>query len=123
MATREVLYHEPIEKINRFDILIADVYAGDDYTTIDGTENITMQEVWDWLSTGGDWNFRVTAHGQPDKIFLRGFVALNGMRDAVAGEALVRLGEVTKDELDELYAKIRSRRREEFAAAEQPKKE
>jgi hypothetical protein len=123
MATREVLYHEPIEKINRFDILIADVYAGDDYTTIDGTENITMQEVWDWLSTGGDWNFRVTAHGQPDKIFLRGFVALNGMRDAVAGEALMRLGEATEEELNELYAKIRQRSRAECEALKQPEEQ
>jgi hypothetical protein len=109
MTERQLLFYMPVEKIDRFDILISDPHAGDDYTTIEGTANLTLQEVLDWLSAGGEWSFRVTAHGNPDKIFIRGLLGFESMRDAVAGEALMSLCTANEDEIDELEKKVRAR--------------
>ncbi len=109
MVEQQLLFYMPVEKINRFDILISDPHAGDDYSTIDGTVNLTMQEVWDWLSTGGEWSFRVTAHGNPDKVFIRGLLGFESMRAAVAGEALMHLCAANEDEIAELEKKVRAR--------------
>jgi len=109
MTDRQLLFYMPVEKIDRFDILISDPHAGDDYTTIDSTVNLTLQEVLDWLSAGGEWSFRVTAHARPDKIFMRGLLGFESMRDAVAGEALMHLCHATEEEIDELEQKVRAR--------------
>lgn len=109
MSERQLLFYAPVEKIDRFDIWVSDPHAGDHYSTLDSTVNLTMQEVWDWLSTGGEWSFRVTAHGNPDKIFIRGLLGFEGMRDAVAGESLMHLCTATEEEIDELEKKVRAR--------------
>lgn len=106
---RELLFYTPVEKVDRFDILISDPHAGDDYTTIEGTAGLTLQEVLDWLSAGGEWSFRVTARGNPDKIFIRGLLGFEGMRDAVAGESLMSLCTANEDEIEELEKKVRAR--------------
>jgi hypothetical protein len=109
MTERQLLFYMPVEKVDRFDILISDPHAGDEYTTIDGTANLTMQEVFDWLGAGGEWSFRVTAHNNPNKIFIRGLLGFESMRDAVAGESLMSLCTANEDEIEELEKKVRTR--------------
>lgn len=89
---RELLYYEPIEKVDRFDVLISDPYCnGDEYRAIEGSSNLTMHQVWEWLSEGGDWAFRVTAAGNPDRLFMNGCTYDFGMRQASEGRVLQRL--------------------------------
>ena len=116
MAERQLLFYKPVEKINRFDIWISDPHAGDSYHTLDCTVNLTMQEVWDWLSGGGEWSFRVTAHSNPNKIFIRGLLGFESMRDAVAGEELIHLCTANEEELAALEQKVRERALGEIAA-------
>jgi hypothetical protein len=106
---RNLLYYEPVTKIDRFDILISDVHAGDDYTTIPSTTNLSLQEVWDWLCDGGDWGFRVTAHNMPDQVFMSGLLRYGSLRAAADGEVLVHLCEATDEEAAELKEKTRNR--------------
>ena len=58
----------------RFDILIRDIYCDSDYGSVDSTENLTLQEVLDWLCHGGDWGFLVVAHGDPTQLFMSGHI-------------------------------------------------
>ena len=109
MIERQLLFYAPVEQVNRFDIWLSDPHAGDEYTTIEDTVNLTMQEVLDWLSEGGEWSFRVAAHGNPAKIFIRGLLGFEGMRDAVAGESLMHLCTANDDEIAELEKKVRAR--------------
>lgn len=105
----DLLYYEPVTKIDRFDILISDVHAGDDYKTISSTTNLSLQQVWDWLCDGGDWSFRVTAHNQPDHVFMSGLVRYESLRAAAAGEVLVHLCSATDEEAAELKEKAHNR--------------
>lgn len=102
----QLLMYRAVEQVTRFDILISDPHAGDGFAPIEETENLTLQEVWDWLSLGGEWAFRVTAHGNPEKIFMRGLVSYESMRDAVAGKALMVVCNATDAELTEFEQKV-----------------
>lgn len=110
MAERQLLYYRPVEQVTRFDILISDPHKRNDpYTTIDSSANLTLQEVWEWLCDGGEWSFRVTAHNNPDKVFMSGLTTYESMRSAVDGEALVSLCTATEEEADELAQKVHDR--------------
>jgi hypothetical protein len=111
-----LLYYEPVTKIDRFDILISDVHAGDDYTTIPSTTNLSLQQVWDWLCHGGDWSFKVIEHGQPDHVFMSGLVGHESLRAAADGELLVHLCAATDEEAKELKEKAHNRVRAEMKA-------
>lgn len=112
----ELLLKAPCERITRFDIHIIDIYChGDTFTTIEGSENLSLQEVWEWLCEGGDWKFKVTAHGQPDKVFLSGYTYDDHcLRHAVDGYALAMLCDATDDEAYELKARVHERRKKEY---------
>jgi hypothetical protein len=114
---RNLLYYEPVTKIDRFDILISDVHAGDDYTTIPSTTNLSLQEVWDWLCHGGDWSFKVIEHDQADHVFMSGLVGHESLRAAADGELLVHLCDATDEEAAELKEKAHNRNRAEMEAA------
>jgi hypothetical protein len=114
---RDLFYYRPVEKVTRFDILISDPYQGGEHHTIDGTENLSLQEVWEWLCTGGDWSFIVTAHNNPEQVFMRGSTYDdNCFRHAVDGEALMRLCTATKEESEEFRSDVKKRRRAEMKA-------
>lgn len=112
----QLLYHEPCEKITRFDIHIIDPYChGDTFTVIEGSENLTLQEVWEWLGHGGDWKFKVTAHGAPEKVFMDGYTYHDyGFRAAVDGYNVVNLCTPTDEEAYELKERVYARNRKEL---------
>jgi hypothetical protein len=112
----QLLFQDPCEKITRFDIHIIDIYChGDTFTTIECSENLSLQEVWEWLCHGGDWKFKVTAHGQPDKVFMDGYLYHdNSFRAAVDGHNLAVLCEATEDEAYDLKEKVHQRYKKEF---------
>jgi hypothetical protein len=89
---RELLYYEPIEKVDRFDVLIRDLHCDHDrLETIEGSAGLTIHQVWEWLSEGGDWAFQVTAAGNPDRVFMSGYTYDYGMRHASEGRVLQRV--------------------------------
>jgi len=102
-----VTHSNSIRKISLFDILISDIHAGDDYTTIEGTIGLTYHEVWEWISSGGDWGFKVTEHNCPDNVFMIG-TTTKSMNDARKGEETLYLGEASPEELDELADFLRN---------------
>ena len=114
--TRTLLFYDPIEKIDRFDILISDPHQGGEETTITGTTNLSLQEVWDWLSRGGDWSFTVTAHNCPEKIFISGLLRYQSIRAAVDGQVLCSLCSATEDDIGDLVEKAHKRVLSEIAA-------
>ena len=106
----QLWYHEPREKITGFDILLSDPYAGGGFRAIDMTVNLSLQQVWEFLCEGGDWNYKVTAHGQPDKVFMSGAIYHDHvLRHAVDGEAPVHLCFATEEEANEIKEKAHAR--------------
>jgi len=102
-------YYQNVERIKLFDILIADVHSRNDpYTTIDRTRGLTLQEVWDWLCTGGDWAFIVTAHNDATKVFMRG-ETLASLRAASEGRILMSLCTATEEEAEALARQTHKR--------------
>lgn len=114
----QLLFQDPCEKITRFDIRIIDPYChGDTFTTIEGSENLALQEVWEWLCQGGDWKFEVTAHGDHTKVFLSGYTYHDHcLRAAVDGHNLAVLCEATEDEAYDLKERAYQRQKKEWAA-------
>lgn len=114
----ELLYYEKCEQINRFDILVSDPYTNDDFHIIEGSYYLTLQEVWEWLCEGGDWNFKVMAakaDGHSDKCFLSGKTYHdNRLRDAVDGRTLLHLCFANEDEAAEVEAKAKARIKKEM---------
>lgn len=121
--TQDLLTYAPVKKTDRFDILISDVHQGGEKIAIDGTTNLTLQEVWEWLCHGGDWAFTITAHGNPDKIFMDGVLNYLSMRAAVDGRMLCYLCEATDAEISELQEKVHKRVLAEIAALQPPRVE
>jgi hypothetical protein len=112
----QLLFKYPCEKITRFDIRIIDPYChGDTFTTIEGSENLALQEVWEWLCQGGDWKFEVTAHGDPTKVFLSGYTYHDHcLRAAVDGHNLAVLCTATDDEAYALKKQVYKRVKKEM---------
>lgn len=110
MSDRHLLYYQDVEQITRFDILISDPHKhGDCYTTIESSVGLTLQEVWDWLSNGGEWSFIVTAHNDANNVFLRGTTSYKSMRAAVDGRILMSLCTATEEEAEELAQRTHQR--------------
>ena len=119
--TKEIalIYYEKCEKIEGFDILLSDPYAGDALETIDSTVNLNLQQVWEFLCEGGDWNFKVTAHGRLDKVFMSGSIYHdNVLRHATDGQVDWHLCFATPAEMEELREKTRTRLRKEMQPLE-----
>jgi len=110
----QLMYFEKCEQIKRFDILVSDPHAGDAFTTLPSTECLTLQEVWEWLCAGGDWSYKVIAHGRPDKVFMSGLIYVNALRHAYEGEEPIHLCFATEEEADEVKEKAFSRLRKEM---------
>lgn len=60
----------------RFDIHIEDSYASDGFSTIPHTENLTVEQVGNFILSGGDWNFQITPHGKSPEV--EGMVLASG---------------------------------------------
>jgi hypothetical protein len=106
----QLMYFEKCEQIKHFDILVSDPHAGDEFTKLSDTTYLTLQEVWAWLCEGGDWSFKVIAHAQPDKVFMRGSLYHdNVLRHAAAGEMPVHLCFATEEEANEIKEKAHAR--------------
>ena len=117
MPDRQLLYYRPVEQVTRFDILISDPHKRNDpYTTIDGSASLTLQEVWEWLCDCGEWSFRVTAHNDPDNVFMSGLTTYKSLRAAVDGQALCNLCTATEEEADELAKEVHDRVLKEMKA-------
>ena len=60
----------------RYDIYIADAHRdGDKWSTIEGSADLSYEEMTDWLMHGGDWLFQVVPHTMPptpENIIMRG---------------------------------------------------
>lgn len=87
----ELLVERTVEKIEFWDIHVQDLHAMDEYSVMDSTRKLNLQQVWEWLNRGGDWNFFVTPHDKPDKVFIRG-TNYDSMRDATDGKSLAVVG-------------------------------
>ena len=111
----QLFYHEPCEKVTGFDILVSDPYAGGEFTTLCTTVNLNLQQVWEFLCEGGDWSFKVTAHAQPEKIFMRGSLYHDNMlRSAADGRTSYHLCFANSEEMGELKEKVHKRLRKEM---------
>jgi hypothetical protein len=111
----QLFYFEKCEKVSGFDILVSDPYAGGDFATLCTTVNLNLQQVWEFLCEGGDWSFKVTAHAQPDRIFMRGSLYHdNVFRHSADGERDWHLCHANPDEVAELRDKVRARYRKEM---------
>jgi hypothetical protein len=111
----QLFYHEPYEKVTGFDILVSDPYAGGEFTTLCTTVNLNLQQVWEFLCEGGDWSFKVTAHNQPEKIFMRGSLYHDNMlRSAADGRTSYHLCFANSEEMAELKEKVHKRLRKEI---------
>lgn len=108
-----ITYEEDVKKIPLFDILISDIHAGDEYSTIDCSIGLTYHEVWEWISEGGDWAFRVVEHKNPDNVFMTGNT-YQSMNSARKGVAQVVLGHVTEEEIDELSFDFKEKARKRY---------
>ena len=75
-----------MRKIDRFDILLSDPYSddGSDECYMAMHINVTMQDVWEWMSNSGDWSFKITEHGNRANVFIAGDT-IESMCDAVNG--------------------------------------
>ena len=74
-------------KIDRFDILLSDPYSddGSDECYMVMYSDVTMQYVWQWMSSSGDWSFKITEHGNRANVFISGDIMHESMCDAVNG--------------------------------------
>lgn len=106
-------YIEKTKKISLFDILVKDIHAGDDYETLNSSEGLTYHEVWEWISRGGDWDFRVTEHKNYENVFMVGSSYQN-MDAARKGENEVHLASLTKEELSEMDKDLQEKARKKF---------
>jgi len=118
--TEMITYHNKIKKISFFDIWVSDIHAGEDYSIIDTTNKLTYHEVWEWISRGGDWSFKVTEHENPENIFLIGS-SYKDMDNARKGEESLVLGHATEKEMDEIHDFLRKKREEDFEKISQNK--
>lgn len=110
-----LIYHDKIKKIKLFDILIEDIHSmGENCEphTIDGSTGLTYHEVWEWISTGGDWYFEVTEHNNPENLFMKG-TTYQDMDSARKGEEEILLGHTTEAEISDIHKLIRRKRKEE----------
>jgi hypothetical protein len=110
----QLVYFEQCEQIRRFDILVSDPHAGCERRALPSTTNLTLQEVWEWLCEGGEWSYKVTAHGQPDKVFMSGLTYINALKHAYEGSSAVHLCFATEEEAEEFKEKTFSRLRKEM---------
>lgn len=113
---KQVIYNNKINKIKLFDILIDDIHSMSDESdahTIDSTVGLTYHEVWEWISTGGDWYFKVTEHNNPENVFLTG-TSYENMDNARKGEEELVLGEATESEISDIKKILSMKRREEY---------
>lgn len=109
-----VTYNNEIQKIQFFDILVKDIHKRNDkYEILDSSKKLTYHEVWEWISTGGDWNFKVTEHNNPDNVFLVGSTYQN-MDAARKGIEDVVIGHATKDEIDQIHEDLFQKRKKEY---------
>lgn len=111
----QLVYFEKCEKVTGFDILLSDPYAGGGFKTNSTTVNLSLQQVWEFLCEGGDWSFKVTPHGQPDKVFMSGSIYHdNVLRHAADGERDWHLCFANSEEMAELKEKVHKRLRKEL---------
>lgn len=101
-----IIYEEEVKKISFFDILVSDIHAGDEYEIIEGTSKLTYHEVWEWISQGGDWGYKVVEHGNPENLFMSG-LALKNMDSARKGKETFSLGAAHEDELEKIKKELR----------------
>jgi hypothetical protein len=111
-----VIYHNKINKIKLFDILVDDIHSmGEDSKphALDDTVALTYHEVWEWISTGGDWYFKVIEHNNPENVFMNG-TTYQDMNSARKGEEELLLASVTEAEISDIEKIIKRKRRKEY---------
>jgi hypothetical protein len=111
-----VTYHKNTKKIKLFDILIDDIHSMSDKDsahTIDSTKGLTYHEVWEWISTGGDWYFKVTEHNNPENVFMTG-TTYEDMNRARKGEEDLVIGHATEAEISDIAKLLHRNRRKEY---------
>lgn len=109
-----ITYQNQINKIRFFDILVKDIHKhGDKYETIDSSKQLTYHEVWEWISKGGDWNFKVTEHNNPENVFLVGSSYQN-MNSARKGTENLVIGHATNEEIEEIHENLFQKRKKEY---------
>lgn len=108
-----VTYEESVKKISLFDILVSDIHAGDDYSTIDSSVGLTYHEVWEWISEGGDWAFRVVEHKNHENVFMVGST-YQDMNSARKGFNQVVLGHVPEEEINDLHNELNEKSRKRY---------
>lgn len=115
-AETQLVYFKKCEQIKKFDILVADRHnRNDSFTRLDCSTGLTLQEVWNWLCEGGDWAYRITAHDQPDRVFLSGVTYFeNCLKHANEGEELIHLCFANDDEVTDFKNKVKARHRKEL---------
>jgi hypothetical protein len=107
---------EEIKPIKLFDILIDDIHSMSDKDsahTIDGTAGLTYHEVLEWISSGGDWYFKVTEHNNPENVFMTGST-YEDMNAARKGESHYHVAEVSEGELSDVRKIFNRKRRKEY---------
>jgi hypothetical protein len=111
-----IIYHNEIKKIKLFDILVDDIHSmGEDSEahTLDDTVALTYHEVWEWISTGGDWYFKVIEHNNPENVFMNG-TTYKDMNSARKGEEELLLAHATEAEISDIEKIIHRKRRKEY---------
>lgn len=117
-----ISYRSKINKIKLFDILVDDIHSmgeSSEAHTIEGSAGLAYHEVWEWISRGGDWYFKITEHNNPENVFMTG-TTYQDMDSARKGEEELSIGSATEAEISDIYKLVRRKRKEEW---EQIKKE
>ncbi len=105
---------EKVKPIKLFDILIEDAHSASEtpnLSPIDSTIGLTYHEVLEWITHGGDWNFSVTEHKNPDNVFMSGST-WQDMNAARKGEESFYVGEISQAELSDIRKIIDMKRAE-----------
>jgi len=115
MAEKQIILINPCKKIEYFDILTRDIHQhGEDYSASEGNIKLNINEVFDFISQGGDWNWKVVEHNNVENVFMSGS-SYKSMQDAAKGEEHLSLGWLEEHEIEELHETIYQKMRVKYS--------
>jgi len=115
MSEQQIVLIKPCKQIKFFDILTRDIHSrGDEYSATESTTKLNIQEVFNFISEGGDWNWKVVEHNNAENVFMSGSSYQN-VQSAVKGEEELSLGFLEEEEVEEIHKLIKQKMRVRYA--------
>ena len=116
MNEQHIVLIKPCKQIKFFDILTRDIHSRvDEYSAAESTTKLNIQEVFSFISGGGDWDWKVVEHNNAENVFMSGS-SHHSLQSVVKGEEELSLGFLEEEEeVEEIHKLIKQKMRVRYA--------